>query len=69
MKTAISMLMFMGALAAPMVSMSFAAEALPSGLTAEAITNAKTPADHQAISEALAKAHHEMAETPARKAK
>jgi hypothetical protein len=55
MKTAVSMLMVVGVLAAPVVSTSFAAEVLPPGLTAEAIANARTPADHQAIGDAYAK--------------
>ena len=54
MKTAVSMLMIVGLLAAP-VSTGVAAEVLPPGLTAEAIANARTPADHQAIGDAYAK--------------
>ena len=56
MKTAVSIVMIVGALAAPPVSRSVAAaEVLPPGVTAEAIANAKTPADHQAIADGYAK--------------
>ena len=50
-----TMIMIVGILSAPLVLTSFAAEAPPPGLTAEAVANAKTPADHQAISDAYAK--------------
>ena len=59
MRTAFAMMMMMmmivGAAVAPTMSTSLAAETLPVGLTAEVIANAKTPADHQAISDAYAK--------------
>lgn len=55
MRTAISMIMIVGALAVPAVSTSFAADSLPAGLTAETIASAKTPDDHRAIADAYAK--------------
>jgi hypothetical protein len=55
MKTAIASMMLLGSLATPIISRGLAADALPPGLSAEAIANAKTPADHQAIADAYAK--------------
>ena len=55
MRTVISLMMILGSLVTSMVATSFAAEALPPGISAEAIGNAKTPADHQAIADAYAK--------------
>ena len=55
MRTVISLMMILGSLATSVVATSLAAEALPPGLTAETIGNAKTPGDHQAIADAYAK--------------